>query len=168
MFLSLFLIIILIAILISTYVIRSGKFTEESHTASSEEYFKNGEAMYLGYLFSWEGIGRPTLKQVEFIKKDGTTITQDDDFRIQPYIETSQDDNWIGAMDEETVKNEGLINNLIPFEDFIVDKDFRVVLRVEYHGDKTANDISIIKITYKKYGVTQHQNISFDGFLIEK
>ncbi|MCM3636988.1 hypothetical protein M3152_04580 [Sporosarcina luteola] len=170
LFISIGLIIFISVIWISIHIVSSGKFTKWSHTTALEDHFKNGEAMYLSYNFSWKGIGRPTLKQIEFIKKDGTSITQDrDGFQIQPYIEISPDGNLIGAMDEKTAKNEGLINNLLPFEDFEVDGDFRVVLKVRFQGINTDDDISMMKITYKKYGVTQHQNISFDdGILMEK
>lgn len=169
LFLSLLLIIIIFVIWISTHIVHDGKFKKWSHTTTSEEHFKNGEAVYLGYDFSWEGTGRPTLKQIEFIKKDGTIITEDDNYKIQTFIDITQNGDLIGALDEKTVKNEGLINNLIPLENYQVDGDFRVVLRVEFHGINVENDINMIKITYKKYGVTQHQNMSFDeGIILEE
>jgi hypothetical protein len=39
----------------------------------------DGKKYYLGYDFSWEGIGKPTLEKVEFIKKDGSIVGKDDD-----------------------------------------------------------------------------------------
>ncbi|MFC5603170.1 hypothetical protein [Sporosarcina koreensis] len=147
---------------ISTTIVRSGNFKKRDHTSIGAEYFISRDALYFGYDLSWEGIGRPTLKQIDFIKKDGTPITPEDDFLIQPFIEISSDGNTIGVLDEKTVMNEGFINNLLPFEDFQVDGKFRLVLRVEFHGNSIENDISELEITYKKFGITQSKDISFD------
>lgn len=165
---SFFLVIILAAVLSSVFLINDGAFKKWSHTTVLKEHFENGEAMYLGYNFSWEGIGRPTLTKVDFIKKDGTLLAQGDDVTIQPYIEMSRDGNMIGALDEETVKNEGWMDQLTPFENVKVDDDFRVVLRVHYDGVQTSDDIHEMKITFKKFGFTRHQTIPFEGILSEE
>jgi hypothetical protein len=118
----------------------------------------------LGYNFSWEGIGNPTIEKIEFIKRDGTIVAKDDDeFRIKPLIASTE---RIGTLDEETVIEEGLNDELVDVKGFQVDGNFNLVLRVELDVTNADNDIKTLRITYKKYGVTQFQNIPFDNGVI--
>lgn len=145
------------------YISRDGEFTKWSHATVGIEHFEVGNAIYLDYHFRWEGIGSPTLEKVEFIKRDGTIQAKDDDeFRIHPFIATSE---RIGAVDEETVIKRGILNDLVEVKGFQVVEDFYLVLRVEMAN--TDNDISSVRITYKKFGVTQFQNIPFDDGIIK-
>ncbi|WOV86836.1 hypothetical protein QWT69_13290 [Sporosarcina oncorhynchi] len=162
-----FLLIAIAVVWTATYVIRDGEFSKRSHTIVMEEHFDNGEAMYLGYKFLWEGIGRPTLMEVALLKKDGTVLTQEDAFRIQPYVENSPE-NQIGALNEETVINDGLADHLLPLKGFKVDSNFRIVLRVEYDENQPVPEIDRLRITYKKFGVTRQQIIAFEGILIDE
>jgi hypothetical protein len=67
------------------YVSSNGDFTKWSHTTMGAEHYEGEKKFYLGYDFSWEGTGKPTLEKVEFIKKDGTIIAKDDDnSRLNP------------------------------------------------------------------------------------
>jgi len=148
------------------YVSRDGEFTKWGHAYVPIDFFDDGKAIYIGNDFKWEGIGNPTLEKVEFFKRDGSIVAKDDDeFRIEPFIEKSNT-NTIGIMDEESVKDQGLDKNLFPYEGFHIDKDFSLVLRVEFHGDNTDNDIREMRLTYKKYGVTQSQYIPFRNIFI--
>ncbi|MFD1739189.1 hypothetical protein ACFSCX_22150 [Bacillus salitolerans] len=142
------------------YISRDGEFTKWSHSRAGKEHFDDNNVIYLGYNFKWEGIGNPLLVKVEFIKKDGTIVTKDDDeIHIEPYIARTE---RIGVLDEETVMKEGLNEDLINVKDFQVDEDFYLVLRVKFNGTIAEDDINTLKIKYKKYGVTQYQNIPFD------
>ena len=146
------------------YISLEGKFTKRSHTTLGIEHFEGGNAYYFGYYFRWEGIGSPTIEKVEFIKRDGTIVTKDDDeFRIQPFIASS---NRIGVLDEETVIKEGILNDLVEVKGFQVDEDFHLVLRVELDVTNPSKDISSLRVTYKKYGLTQIQSVSFDNGVV--
>lgn len=145
------------------YISHKGKFTKWSHSTVEKELFYNGGAIYLGYNFGWEGIGNPLLEKVEFIKKDGTFVAEDDEIRIESYIANT---NRIGALDEESVINEGLNDDFVNVKDFKVYEDFNLVLRVEYEGTVAENDIRTLRIRYKKYGVPQYQDIPFDNGVI--
>ncbi|MBM4763592.1 hypothetical protein [Bacillus sp. B15-48] len=146
------------------YISHEGEFTKQSHTTLGIEHFEDGNAYYFGYNFRWEGIGNPTIEKVEFIKTDGTIVAKDDDeFRIQPFIASSE---RIGVLDEETVIKEGLLSDLVDVKGFRVDEDFSLVLRVELDVTNSYNDISSLRITYKKYGVTQFQYVSFEDGVV--
>ncbi|RSD28697.1 hypothetical protein [Mesobacillus subterraneus] len=112
------------------YIILHGEFKKWSHATMDEDYFK-GKTMYLGYDFTWKGIGSPMIEKVEFIKKDGTILAKDEDgFRNHPYFMKS---NSIGILDEESVLKDGLMEELFEIKGQKVDKDFRLVLAVEYN-----------------------------------
>ncbi|OIJ08805.1 hypothetical protein BKP35_17430 [Anaerobacillus arseniciselenatis] len=141
-----------------------GAFTKWSHSTAGIEHFENGKAFYLGYYFRWEGIGSPTLEKIEFIKNDGEIVAkEDDEFQINSFIKT----DGFGAVDEEYVISEGINDELLPVKGFNVDQDFHLVLRVKLKDVDVSNDIKMIRITYKKFGVTQFQNISFDDGIIK-
>ncbi|MBS4196544.1 hypothetical protein [Lederbergia citri] len=148
------------------YISRDGEFSKMSHGNVAIESFDDGKAVYIGYNFRWEGTGNPTIERVELIKKDGNIVTKvDDDFRIEPFIATGKA-TTIGSMSEESVLEDELDKDLIPIKGFKVDKDFQLVLRVKFNGANIDNDIEGLRITYKKYGVTQFQNIPFEHILI--
>ncbi|MCR2822681.1 hypothetical protein [Lederbergia panacisoli] len=143
------------------YVSRDGEFTKWGHGTVPIDFFDNGKAVFFGYDFTWEGIGKPILEKVEFIKRDGTMVEKDDNgFRIEPFIGKTR---TIGSLSEEYVMEEGLDKDLVPFKGFQVDNGFYLVLRVEFHGQDADNDIEEMKITYKKYGITQLQYIPFEN-----
>lgn len=146
------------------YISLEGEFTKFSHTTLGIEHFEDGNAYYFGYQFRWEGIGNPAIEKVEFIKSDGTIVTKDDDeFRIQPFIASSES---IGVLDEKTVIKEGLLNDFVDVKGYQIDEDFHLVLRVELEVTNPYKDIGSIRVTYKKYGITQFQYISFDDGVV--
>ncbi|WP_216831523.1 aldo-keto reductase family protein [Alkalihalobacterium elongatum] len=146
------------------YISHEGKFTKLSHSTLGIDHFEDDHAYYFGYNFRWEGIGNPTIEKIEFIKSDGSIVAKDDDeIRIQPFIASSE---RIGILDEEYVIKEGLHNDLVEVKDFHVDEDFYLVLRVELDVTNFNNDISSLRIMYKKYGVTQFQDIPFDDGVV--
>ncbi|WP_102262496.1 hypothetical protein [Mesobacillus jeotgali] len=146
------------------YVSSHGDFTKWSHTTIGYEHYEDRKKYYLGYDFTWKGIGKPTLEKVEFIKKDGTIVAKDDDeFKIEPYVSKNRS---IGGLDEESVLKEGLHEDFIDIKNYQVDKDFYLILAVQYNGTTPENDINLLRITYKKFGVTHHRNISFDDGII--
>jgi hypothetical protein len=145
------------------YLSHEGQFEKYSHVTIGKETLKEGKAVYLGYQFQWEGMGSPTLQKVEFIKSDGTIVAKDDDqMRIKPYI-TKVD---FGSYYEEDAIKEGIINKLLPVKGFKTDDFFSLVLRVEPYEYEWDSDIKTVRITYKKFGQTQFQNISFDDGII--
>ncbi|MBM7661112.1 hypothetical protein JOC85_001884 [Bacillus mesophilus] len=149
------------------YISHDGEFTKWNHSTAGQEQFKDGSPIYLGYNFTWEGFGNPILEKVEFIKRDGTIVAKDDDeFHIEPYIASTE---RIGVLDEDTVMKEGLNNDFVNVKDFRINKNFYLVLRVKYVGNdlnNVVNDIESLRFTYKKYGVTQFQNIAFNDGII--
>lgn len=162
-----FSLLLIAAVWFSVYAINDGGFNKWSHTTVLDEHFDNGKRVYLGYDFTWEGIGRPRITQLDFIKKDGTHLTGFEASRIQPYLEMSLDGNTIGAVDEESVIDDGKLDHLIPLGNTRVDGDFRIILRVDYDGVRIDDDIGEMIITYTKFGVIRHQAIPFDGILMD-
>ncbi|MHC8517840.1 hypothetical protein [Sporosarcina sp. ITBMC105] len=169
LFVFLFLILGIAVIGGATYFINNGKFEKNSHVTLPKEHFETGDAMYVGYEFSWKGSGYPTLQQVEFIRKDGKSLTQEDAFLIVAFIDETTDGNVIGSADEETVNESGLKERLVPINNYKLTSDtFRMVLQVHYDGDRSTDAISDMKITYKKFGVTKTETIPFEGVLHEQ
>ncbi|GAM12426.1 hypothetical protein [Mesobacillus selenatarsenatis] len=112
------------------YVSRDGDFTKWSHTTMGYEHYKEGKKYYLGYDINWEGIGKPTLEKVEFIKKDGTIVAKDDDeFKNEPYIAKNRN---ISGLDEESVLEEGKHEDLTDIKNYQVDEDFHLILAAQY------------------------------------
>jgi hypothetical protein len=103
---------------------------------------------------------------VEFIKNDGTiTAKVEDQILIKPYISKV---NFGSYYEEEAIK-EGIVNTLLPVRGYKPDDDFSLVLRVEFNDPNWNDDIETIRITYKKFGQTQLQNIPFaDGLITEE
>lgn len=162
--------VLVISILgILNFIIHEGEFNKVSHSSVLKKHFEGGEAIYLGYRFIWEGLGEPMIEQIEFFKKDGTIVAEnDDEFRILPFIEEIGIENSISSMDEKNVISQGTIDNLVTMSNFRVKGDFNLILRVEFHGDNSDNDISRLRLTYKKFGLTLHQEIPFeDGVIVD-
>lgn len=169
MFMFLFLIIRIAAIWGATYFSNNGKFEKTSHVTLPKEHFETGEAMYVGYDFSWEGSGHPTLQQVELIKKDGKSLTQEDGFQIVAFIDETTDGNVIGSANEETVNEDGLKERLVPINNYkLSSHTFRMVLQVHYEGERATDDISDMKITYKKFGVTKLKRFRLKAYYMSR
>jgi hypothetical protein len=148
------------------YLRSEGEFKKISHITVGDEVLKERKAVYLSYHFRWEGISNPTLKKVEFIKNDGTiTAKVEDQILIKPYISKVD----FGSYYEEEVIKEGIVNTLLPVLGYKPDDDFSLVFRVEINDPNWNDDIGTIRITYKKWGQTQFQNIPFaDGLITEE
>ncbi len=146
------------------FISQDGEFTKLGHATVNIENFEERKPIYLGYPFRWNGLGKPRLEKMEFIKRDGTIVAKDDEeFTIHPFIAST---NRIGVLDEESVKEDGLDNDFVQVKDYKVNDDFYLVLRVEFNGTDPINDINTLRITYKKFGTTQFQNIHFDDGII--
>lgn len=147
------------------YLIHNGEFEKTSHTTIGINHLQKDKVFYIGYDFMWEGNGKPTLEKVEFIKKDGTIISKDDnELMLQPFISKT---DLIGALEEDDIISRGLNKDLLPVKGTQIENDFQLVLRVELGEIKADDDIEILRITYKKYGITQFQNIPFDDGIID-
>jgi len=146
------------------YISHKGEFTKWDHSSLEMERFEDRNAYYFGYHFRWQGIGNPIIEKIEFIKSDGSIVAkEDDEIRIHPFIASSE---RIGVLDEDTVIKEGLLNELVEVKDFQVDEDFHLVLRVELNVNNLKNDISSLRIAYRKFGVTHYQTIPFDDGVV--
>ncbi|MFS0865505.1 hypothetical protein [Fredinandcohnia sp. 179-A 10B2 NHS] len=73
-------IIILASVTIITfnYFSTKGQFLKVSHTAAGIEHFDEGRVFYLSYDLMWEGVGNPTLENVEFFMSDGVPANESD------------------------------------------------------------------------------------------
>ncbi|MDM5317254.1 hypothetical protein QUF49_14690 [Fictibacillus sp. b24] len=146
------------------FISQDGEFTKLGHSTVGIENWKDRKPIYIGYPVKWEGMGKPRLKKIEFIKRDGIIVAKDDkEFTIQPFIASTE---RIGALDEKSVKEDGLDKDFVSVKDYKVNGEFYLVLRVEFHATNPINDINTLRITYEKLGVTQVQNIHFDDGVI--
>lgn len=138
------------------YISHDGEFSKWGHASLGEEHFKDGQPFYLDYHFRWEGLGSPTIEKIEFFQKDGTLVEKEDALRVQPYVASSMR----GMFDEESATKEGRTDDLSEVNGIQVKEDLYLTLRVE--GASADKDLGALRITYKKYGVTQSQYIPFD------
>ncbi len=161
-------IILLIVVVASSvvgffYYAQHGEFTKWSHTSLNRQLLEGGETYYIDYLIRWEGVGTPILEKIEFIKKDGTKVTNDDkQFLIEAFASKEQ----YGSVNEETAIQKGIINQLSPINGYKVNDDFTLVMKVKLKSNEITNDISSLKVTYNKLGVNAVQNISFDDGIV--
>ncbi|MFG6494786.1 hypothetical protein P8610_05470 [Fictibacillus sp. UD] len=146
------------------FISEDGEFTKWGHASVGIENLEDRKPYYIGYPFKWDGIGKPRLEKMEFIKRDGTIVGKDDiEFSIQPFIASTE---RIGALDEDSVREDGLDDDFVRLKGYKVNDGFYLVLRVEFNGTNPINDINTLRITYKKFGTTQFQNIHFDDGII--
>ncbi|HSI66402.1 MAG TPA: hypothetical protein VK947_03240 [Planococcus sp. (in: firmicutes)] len=153
------------------YVSRDGEFEMWAYPTAGAELLDGGQAIYMGYSFDWEGLGSPTLEDIQFHKRDGTIVQNgEDEFHVRAFVDGLVDKDHgdaIGIMDEETVVGQGMVDDLVPYTDYQVEDEFILVLRVEFNGSNIDNDIEELQLTYKKFGVTQHQTIQLANGIIE-
>ncbi|MGO4889523.1 hypothetical protein ACJ2A9_17385 [Anaerobacillus sp. MEB173] len=120
---------------------------------------------YIGYGLYWDGIGKPNLTNVTLIKNDGTELNEED---LQISVTSMIDEMGVtGVIAEESVIEEGYINEYLPVENYKVDDNFLLVFRVELHDSNYENNISHLIIEYKNFGFQQKQTLNFEGFFKE-
>ncbi|WP_226671930.1 hypothetical protein [Rossellomorea aquimaris] len=144
-------------------VSHKGKFEKVSHVSVNTEMFNENQVVYLSYLFKWEGIGTPTLEKVELMKSDGTTIGLEDEPHFVKSFISKVD---FGSMEEKEAIKEGLVQSLLPVKGYKADNDYSLALRVQPKYFESDHDISSIRISYKKFGQSHVQNISFDEGIV--
>ncbi|KIL53517.1 hypothetical protein KP77_04930 [Jeotgalibacillus alimentarius] len=137
--------------LLFDYFSRSGTFTLESHSSASQELIDQTSPIYLGYGLQWKGTGTPTLERVELIRRDGTTADAD---QAATFIAA---EGKIGVQGEQTVEKE----ELLEVNGFQPENDIHLVIRLDKTEGFAENDLKEMRIIYKKYGVTQYQDLSF-------
>ncbi|MBM7578604.1 hypothetical protein [Jeotgalibacillus terrae] len=148
---SIVLILAISAWLLFDYFSNSGAFTLGSHSSASQELLDQTSPIYLGYEMQWEGTGTPTLERIELIKRDGTIADTD---QAAAFIATK---GKIGMLGEQAVEKE----ELVEVNGFQPENDIHLVIRVDKTKGFAENDIKEMRIIYKKYGVTQYQDLSF-------
>ncbi|MBT2689751.1 hypothetical protein J7I93_16310 [Bacillus sp. ISL-47] len=164
--LSFVVICVLALFYISYMTFRSGHFTQWSHTEVSREMFEEHQAVYLGYDFSWEGIGTPILQSISLYKEDGTLLTEDDgQISIEAFIERTDKYNKTGAIPEDRAIQEGFTEDYYPVAGYPVKEDLRVIFRVELLDIKFEGDIGELIIKYKVFGLSQQQSVDFPNII---
>ncbi|MEQ6389704.1 hypothetical protein RZN22_10300 [Bacillaceae bacterium S4-13-58] len=79
-------------------------------------------------------------------------FSKDDEISLQPYVSIT---DAFGAVNEEYVKKEGLDEGLFQVKGFKVNGDFNLILRIGVSELHPNNDIHTLRMTYKKFGVSQ-------------
>ncbi|MFC7372481.1 hypothetical protein ACFQPF_12450 [Fictibacillus iocasae] len=134
-----------------------GEFTKWSHASVGKGVLIESKAVYIGYHFRWDGIGKPTIEKVELLKRDGS-----EDAKVELYMSNKE----IGTYDEEDAIKEGIIQTLFPVKGFTPDTNFFIVLRVGQGDIQSDQDIRKISITYTKFGQSHVQTLSFEDGVI--
>lgn len=146
------------------YLVKEGDFEKTSHTSMNKEALKKNSSLYIGYFINWNGIGSPTIEKIEFFKEDGSLLAKrEDEIVITPFIDKKKE---IGTMYEEDLIKEGYMDNLLDVKGYKVKDELNLVLKVEIGESIDFQDIGKIRIMYRKLGLTEYQEISFDDGIV--
>ncbi|MFC0477234.1 hypothetical protein ACFFHF_18695 [Robertmurraya beringensis] len=167
LFLFVFGIFILSIFSVFTYYIKNGEFVKWSHswvTKDNEIFFEQKTPIYLGYSLDWNGIGKPVIKDILFLKEDGTDIKEEkDQIEIIPYI---IDEDFGSMFYEVDATEEGVVERLRLVENYkVTNEKLEIVLKVQLKDNNWDEDIAKMVIEYKNLGIPRKQTIHFDGII---
>ncbi|MCA1029705.1 hypothetical protein LCL95_01510 [Bacillus timonensis] len=158
---------IILALFIGRNTVYDGSFIKTGHSSIDLNLseIKEKKIVYLGYDMKWQGSGTPVIKYIQFIKSDGTKLTEEDThLAITPYFS----DQPIGSYYEEDAKKEGILEHLYPVKQFQLEEDeFYLVLKLELKEEPYENNLEELVITYEKWGFQQEQRMEFEGVFTE-
>ncbi|WP_036849251.1 hypothetical protein, partial [Pontibacillus marinus] len=59
------------------YISGEGEFSKSSYSTARKELISEIDNVFISYRIKWRGIGNPTIKKIEFIRRDGTILEDD-------------------------------------------------------------------------------------------
>ncbi|EKN68953.1 hypothetical protein P9E76_13795 [Schinkia azotoformans] len=145
------------------------EFRLTGYTIIQKDKVKENEPMYLSYDMQYHGNGKPVIKEIRFIKTDGSFLTADDEaLSVTAFIDEKGSTlaNTNGAITEEEAKELNLLENYIPVENYQVNKkDLNIVLKVTVRDENYKNNVTAIEIDYELLGSKETKQILISGFV---
>jgi len=147
------------------------EFRLNSYTIIKKENVKVNEPMYLSYDMKYHGNGKPIIKEIRFIKTDGSFLTNNEnDVSVKAYVDEkgATKANATGPISEAEAKQLNLLENYVPVENYQVkQKDLNIVLKVTVKDANYTNNLTAIEIDYDLLGSKDTKQILFTGFVEE-
>lgn len=145
------------------------EFRLTSYTTIQKDKVKVNEPMYLSYDMQYHGNGKPVIKEIRFIKSDGSFLISDDEaLSVTAFVDEKGSTlaNTNGAVTEEEAKELNLLENYTPVENYQVNqKDLNVVLKVTVKDENYKNNVTAIEVDYELLGSKETKQILFSGFV---
>lgn len=147
-----------------------GEFLLNSASTIDNAKIELNEPVYLGYKMKWTGNGKPTIDEIRLIKNDGSYLEPDDpNVTVVALIEENASDKEnLDAVTEKEAIEQGLIENLLPAENYLLNQqEFNMVLKVMINDENYTNNLSAIEIVYTILGKERENQFLYEGFLAE-
>lgn len=172
----------LVAIVILLFVILVGwlyyvnltnvdEFRLNSYTVIEKDRVKVNEPMYLSYDMKYHGNGKPIIKEINFIKRDGSFLGKEDEaITVKAFIDEKGTTlaNTTGAITEAEAKQSNLLDNYVPIENHQVEnQDINVVLEVTIKDENYTNNVSALEIDYELLGAKETKQFLITGLIGE-
>lgn len=145
------------------------EFRLNGYTKINKENVIVNKPMYVSLDIKFHGNAKPIIKDIRFIKNDGSFVSNEDtDLSITPFIDKTGATlaNTSGVITEEEAENLKLLDNYVPVENYPVEKqDLNVVLEVMIKNSNYANNLTAIEIDYEILGKEETKQILFEGLL---
>ncbi|HHY74866.1 MAG TPA: hypothetical protein GX497_16885 [Bacillus bacterium] len=148
-------------------LINVDEFRLGNYAVIEKDNVKVNEPMYVSYDFEYHGNGKPTIKEIRFIKTDGSFLTNEDEgISVTAYIDKSGKTlaSTQGPITEDEAKELNLLENYIQVENYKVEqKEVNVVLKVIIKAENYMNNISAVEIDYDLLGSPKTKQILITG-----
>lgn len=145
------------------------EFRLSGYTIIQKDKVKVNEPMYLSYDMQYHGNGKPIIKEIRFIKNDGSFLVSDDEaISVTAFIDEKGATlaNTNGPITEDEAKELNLLENYVPAENYQVkNKNLNVVLKVTVKDENYKNNLTAIEIDYELLGSKETKQILFTGFV---
>lgn len=145
------------------------EFRLNGYTKINKDNVLINKAMYVSLDLKFHGNAKPIIKEIRFIKSDGSFLSKEDpDLSITPFIDKTGATlaNASGVITEEEAKSLKLLDNYVPVENYQVDKqDLNVVLEVIIKNSNYTNNLTALEIDYELLGKEETKQILFEGLL---
>ncbi|HHW37885.1 MAG TPA: hypothetical protein GXX18_11680 [Bacillales bacterium] len=145
------------------------EFRLTNYTIIQKDKVKVNEPMYLSYDMQYHGNAKPVIKEIRFIKTDGSFLTADDEaLSVTAFVDEKGSTlaNTNEAITEKEAKELNLLENYIPAENYQVNQtDLNVVLKVTIKDENYKNNVTAIEIDYELLRSKETKQILFSGFV---
>ncbi|NSL50847.1 hypothetical protein [Calidifontibacillus erzurumensis] len=129
------------------------------------------QPIYLSYDLAYYGNGKPILKDIRFIKKDGSFLDEDDDqlsitFYIDEKAATSASAD--GVILEEEARQLKLLDHYTPVENYeVTTKNLNIVAKLIIKNENYSNNITAMQIDYELLGKEKTKQFLISGLIKE-
>ncbi|MET3684207.1 hypothetical protein ABID56_002333 [Alkalibacillus flavidus] len=141
-----------------------GEFVNISHTGAHAKLFEEYRDVYIGHTYQWTGDGLPTIEDVQIIKDDGTTLTDnDEDIQMDVYIDPTNETDLYYGFSPKMREAVGAYEQ--PTNYSMTKPQVTVVFKVTIHKPNYQFDLNNLQIQYNVNGEQERQNVPLKSFV---